>query len=316
VQPAAVEAARLAARKVAEDSDGLLDALRLEVENARYAVDRAYKQYDKVDPDNRLVADELERRWEDALKGVREAERRLDDAIVGRQKTEPPSPERLRDLAGDFQSVWGAAGTSVRAKKRLIRTLVEEVVVNVERDEPTIELVIHWKGGIHTSTSVRKFRTGEKATDTPTDVVEVIRVLALVCADKTIAAWLSRNEIATPRGGRWTWKKVAAVRNYRSIPPASKHPAGDWMTLREAAARLGTSRQMLTKAAQRGLFEARHPLPSGPWVISREIVEQTDVDELVKCLARHRAGPAANRMRASTHQLNLMISTTSDKGAL
>ena len=314
VQPAAMEAAALAAREVADNSDQLIEALQLEVEHARYAAERARKQYDQVDPDNRLVADELERRWEAALKVVQEAEQRLGSVSENRNKTPPASLDLLRDLAADFQAVWDAPKTDMRLKKRLVRTLIEEIVVDLEYGD--IVLFVHWKGGIHTTVSVRKFRTGQGSKDTPTEVVEAIQVLALVCDDKTIAAWLSRNDIKTPQGNRWTWKKVAAVRNYRSIAPASKQPTGAWMTLSEAAEQLGMTRQMLTKAAQRGLFTARHPLPTGPWVVSRETVEQTNAAQLIRRMSRRQEKPVNAGTRASARQLNLIISATSDKGAL
>lgn len=311
VQPAAVQAAALAAREAAENDDGVVQALEMELEGARYAVERARKQYDAVDPSNRLVAVELERRWETALETMQGTEERLVAAKATRQTKEPPSVEQLRGLALDLERVWNAPETDVRLKKRLIRALIEEIVVNVSSERSMIELAVHWKGGMHTDISVPKFRTGENATDTSHEVVDVIRTLALVCSDKTIAAWLGRNEIKTGRGGRWTWKQVASVRNYRSIPPASKQP-GAWLTLRAASVLSGINRKMLADAATRGLVDGLHPLPVGPWVFSRETIEKLDGERLRKQL---RSG-APNRRPDSSRQLNLKISTASDKGAL
>lgn len=311
VRPAAVQAAALAAREAAEKDDGLIEALEMELQGARYAAERARKQYDAVDPSNRLVALELERRWELALDTMQGTEDRLMAAKSSRQTKQPPSAEQLKSLALDLERVWDAPETDIRLKKRLIRTLIEEIMVNVSTERSMIELVVHWKGGVHTEIAVPKFRTGECGTDTPHEVVDVIRMLALVCSDKIIAAWLSRNQIKTGRGGRWTWKQVAAVRNYRSIPPASKQP-GTWLTLQAASALSGINRKMLADAATCGLVDGLHPLPVGPWVFSREMIEQLDKAQLRKQLGSGRK----NRTLDSSHQLNLKISKTSDKGAL
>lgn len=311
VKPAAVHAAALAAREATENDDGLIEALEKELQGARYAAERARKQYDAVDPSNRLVAVELERRWETALETMQGTEERLVAAKSTRQTKELPSAEQLKDLALDLGRVWNSAATDVRLKKRLLRTLIEEIMVNVSIERSMIELAVHWKGGVHTDISVPKFRTGECATDTPRDVVDVVRTLALVCSDKTIAAWLGRNEIKTGRGGRWTSKQVAAVRNYRSIPPASKQP-GTWLNLQAASALSGINRKMLADAATRGLVDGFHPLPVGPWVFSRETIEQLDEAELRKQLG----SGTKTRMLDTSRQLNLKISSTSDKGAL
>lgn len=104
---------------------------------------------------------------------------------------------------------------------------------------------------------------------------------------------------------------MASVRNYRSIPPASKQP-GAWLTLRAASVLSGINRKMLADAATRGLVDGLHPLPVGPWVFSRETIEKLDGERLRKQL---RSG-APNRRPDSSRQLNLKISTASDKGAL
>jgi len=311
VQPAAVQAAALAAREAAENDDGFIKALEMELQGARYAVERARKQYDAVDPSNRLVAVELERRWERALETMQGVEERLMAAKRARQTKEPPSAEQLKSLALDLERVWNAHETDARLRKRLIRTLIEEIVVDVISERSMIELAVHWKGGVHTDISVPKFRTGEHATDTPNDVVEVVRTLALVCSDKTIAAWLGRNEIKTGRGGRWTSKQVASVRNYRSIPPASKN-SGTWLTLRAASALCGVNRKLLAEAASRGLVKGLHPLPVGPWVFSRATIDQLDAPQLRKQLG----SGTKNRMLDASHQLTLKISETSEKGAV
>jgi DNA invertase Pin-like site-specific DNA recombinase len=311
LRPAALEAAVKVASEKIEQRDGLATSLELERESAQYAADRARRQYDAVDPANRLVADELERRWETALKRVADIEERLARARTTQQQPTQPGLSELRELAKDFDRVWNAPSTSIVLKKRIVRALIEEIVVDIDPLATRIDLVIHWKGGLHSSASVAKFGPGKKAADLSVDVVEVIAILARVCSDKTIAAYLTRSGVKPAVGTRWTWKKVAGARNYRGIPPASKQPHGLWLTLGAAAKAIGLDRNVLSEAASRGLVAAEHPLPNGPWVFARDALSKLDVSELRRRLRNQLRGDALE----DSPQLKLAISVTSDKGA-
>src|SRR5207302_1051416 len=102
------------------------------VEAARYAAQRAQKQYDAADPQNRLVADELERRWNQALQRVQEIELRIEQHIHCQGKTTTPTREEFEDLAAKLEAVWNCPDTDTRLKKRIVRTLIHEVVVDVD----------------------------------------------------------------------------------------------------------------------------------------------------------------------------------------
>lgn len=308
LRPAALEAAVRLAKEGVADRDGLATSLKLEREGALYAADRARRQYDAVDPANRLVADELERRWELALQKVTDVEERIRAAQSSQQNLSPPSLDELRDLAKDFGRVWEAQTTGFALKKRIVRALLEEIVVDVDPVASKIELVFHWKGGQHSSASVPKSSAGKHVNDLAVDLVEVIRILARVCSDRTIAAFLTKSGLKPATGTRWTWKKVASARNYRGIPPASKQPAGAWLTLQAAAKATGIDRNLLLKAASRGVLHADHPLANGPWVFSAETLAKLEDGELKQRL-RLQGAPA------NSSQLTLGISTTSDKGA-
>lgn len=94
--------------------------------------------------------------------------------------------------------------------------------------------------------------------------------------------------------------------------PSCIQAARKWLTLRAASALSGINRKMLADAATRGLVDGLHPLPVGPWVFSRETIEQLDAVRLRK----QRGGGMKDRMLDSSGQLNLEISPASDKGAL
>jgi hypothetical protein len=121
VQPVAVQAALLANDEQARQHDDAVAALRRDLEAARYAAKRAQKQYDEADPENRLVAGELERRWNDALQRVREIESRIESYGMA-EKSIVATPAEFADLAEQLDIVWNDPLTEAALKKRIVRT--------------------------------------------------------------------------------------------------------------------------------------------------------------------------------------------------
>ena len=145
VQPAAMEAAVLASEEKAHKQDEVLEALQRDLEAARYGAQRAQRQYDATDPENRLVADELERRWNQALERVREIERRIEEHTNHHDSMSVPSLQDFEHLAADLESVWQSPDSDIRLKKAIVRTLIHEVVVDVDAERGELILIIHWK---------------------------------------------------------------------------------------------------------------------------------------------------------------------------
>ena len=156
LEPAAVEAAAQAAQQQTEKEDEVLRVLSLELQAARYEAERAQRQYDLADPENRLVTGELERRWNTTLGRVREIEDRLEEARSRRNRMDTPRQELFGDLKTDLRTVWEDSKTDMRLKKRIVRTLIEEVIADVDSIAGEVILVIHWKGGVHTEVRLRR----------------------------------------------------------------------------------------------------------------------------------------------------------------
>jgi hypothetical protein len=156
VQPAALEASLAAVAGVKQQRAELQRQWRLRRERAAIAVDRAARQYQACEPENRLVARELERRWEEALKEqrqrndeyerfVRSAPAELSDSALS----------SIRSLAADLPAVWSAATTTPADRQRVARLLLERVVVTVDRASERVDVELHWVGGpvrLHTIT--------------------------------------------------------------------------------------------------------------------------------------------------------------------
>src|SRR4051794_7082236 len=144
VQPAAIEAALLASEEQMHHKDDAIAALERDLEAARYAAQRAQRQYDAADPENRLVTGELERRWNQAMQRVREIENRIQSATAEEQDR-TPTPAEFAGLAEQLDQVWNDPRSDASLKKRIVRTLIQEVVADVESSAGEIVLVIHWK---------------------------------------------------------------------------------------------------------------------------------------------------------------------------
>lgn len=307
VQPAAVEAANLARQQAAQGQDEVLAALQRDLEAARYAARRAEKQYQAADPDNRLVTQELERRWNQALTHMQEVEQRLADQQTRKDLVTVPDADVLQDLAADLEAVWNDPRSDARLKKRIVRTLIREVVADVDKARSEIILVIHWQGGVHTELRLPRRRRG-CCQATSKDIIQAVRVLARICTDDILAGLLNRNGLHTGKGNRWTRERVVSLRSHHQIPchdPDACQREG-WLNLSEAADFLGISGATLRRAVERGKITGEHPLPDGPWVFHREAL-QTKAAAQVVARARHRSGTPAD---ANPSQGNLDFSNT------
>src|SRR5581483_7914184 len=158
VQPAAIEASKLAQEEIVRQQDDVLEALERDRQAAVYAADRARRQYDAADLENRLVTAELERRWNMALQQVHEIEVRIQQHGAAMDQAPVGTNGDLDQLATQLEAIWTDPDTSAQLKKRIVRTLIEEVLVDVDSPKGELLLTIHWKGGVHTELRLRRRR--------------------------------------------------------------------------------------------------------------------------------------------------------------
>ena len=216
VGPGAIAAATAAEKEAGQRRDQVREALGRDLEAARYAADRAFGQYDAADPANRLVAGELEARWNRALTHVAEVEAKIaaHDAAMPVAVVDPLS---LGLLASNLKTVWSAPTTDARLKKRIVRTLIHEVVADIDDAAAEIVLVVHWVGGVHSEMRLPKRRRGQR-NSTSADVITAVRQLVLIANDDLIAGILNRNGLKTGNGNRWTRERVTSMRSNYRIP--------------------------------------------------------------------------------------------------
>jgi len=201
-----------------------------------------------------------------------------------------PTREAFEDLAADLEAVWNGPHADVRVKKRIVRTLIQEVIVDVDAAAGEIILVIHWEGGAHTELRLPRRRRGQNSHHTSPEIVDAVRTLAYICSDDLLANALNRSGLLTGRGNRWTRERVTALRTHHDIPcyDPVRRASGGWMNLTEAAQRLGINARTLRLAVEHGEIDADHPLPDAPWVFQRSVLESDAATRLVARVRRNR----------------------------
>src|SRR4029434_6686833 len=150
--------------------------------------------------------------------------------------------------------VWSHPESDARLKKRIVRTLIEEVMADVDGHAGEIIAVIHWKGGVHTELRIPRRRRGYSRTHTPKEIVDAVRVLVRICSDDVIAGALTRSGLVTGMGNSWTRAQVTPVRSHLDITrySADSRRAEGWLTLTEPADELHMSGITIRLAIERG----------------------------------------------------------------
>jgi hypothetical protein len=242
----------------------------LALEQARYEAARARRQYDAVDPDNRLVAAELEQRWNKSLERHRVLEEELKALHDDRpQAMSEPTRAALLQLGDDLPALWRHPHSSAVLKKRIIRTLLHEIIV--KRDGDKITMVLHWNGGDHTTLDFLKSKAGQHRHATPDNVVQLIRQLARVQPDQGIVSILNRLGLRTGHGNTWTEGRMRVFRNDHNIAvyeEGERNARGE-LTLEETAAMLNTSKESVRRLIASKILNADQACSGAPWIIRR-----------------------------------------------
>ncbi len=274
----AIEAAVNAAEKLRQQRLEQRRMLELELDQARYEAKLAARRYEAVDPDNRLVASELEARWNGGLKKVQEIEKRIasfdDDATPA-----IPDRELLVSLAHDLPAVWRSTA-NMRLKQRIVRILVNEIVADVDEQRREVVLLIHWAGGRHSELKVKKKATGQHNRTTSNNAIDVVRRMVGAYSDEQIAARLNRMSLRTGTN-TWNEQRVYALRRSHHIHGAQLRTA-DTLTLEQAAEKLGVSATCVRHMIERKIIPATQAVEFAPWQIAAADLECEEVRQIVR----------------------------------
>ena len=289
IQPAGIEAALAAVEHHSEARLEKRRSLELALEKARYEVRRAQRQYDAVDPDNRLVAGELEARWNDALSNVSELAGELAALDESRNELTREQKGRLFQLGKDLPALWRHPSAPNDLKKRILRTVLHEIVIDNDEDRRKHVLQLHWQGGVHTELQVRYNRPGQSRVRTEKNAKELIKELSKVCSDQTIAATLNRLGLRTGGGKTWRVHSVQHTRYYYRLP--NHRNDKKWLTVEEASKELDVSRTVVRRLIREGTLPASQVVESAPWIIKRKDLSLEDIQSEVQAVHQGRALP-------------------------
>ena len=274
LKPLAIQAALRATEGLQVGEDARIRHKELALQQARYEVVRAQQQYDSVDPLNRLVAAELERRWNEALKVQTNIEEEL---VALRRERRDPISEATRDellmLGRDVDRLWDHPGSPPEFKKHILRTLLKEIIATSDAD--SIRLVLHWQGGDHTELTFEKQRTGRHRYVTAGDTVELIRQLARIQPDSMIASILNRLERRTAHGQSWNAKRVCSTRQHHAIAAYvdGERQARGELSVHEAARMLQVSEGSVIYLIKTKRLRATQACVKAPWILLKQDVD-------------------------------------------
>lgn len=261
VQPLAIEAAFKAERMHRKQQADRHNIFDLELRQAQYEASLAERRYAVCDPDDRLIAAQLEKNWKTALRRVRDMEARTPVEQVGLQV----DPDSFADLAKNLSATWNAPDVTMRARQQMLRALVADIMVDVDEIVRDVVLMIHWRAGRHSELRVRKPRAGEDGCSMTDDALAVMRSMAGRWSDEHIAASLNRMGMPTGQGKTWTARRSASVRRVRNIHAyCSAEKDGAWLTMTEAANTLGVTNHAVRRLIQTGQLPAEQVVPSAP----------------------------------------------------
>ena len=254
-------------------------SLEHKLEQLQYEARRAFEQYNEVDPRYRLVAAELERRWNAKLEAL--------DAVRAALAALSPSQRLLTDaeretvvrLGQRFDEVWESPACPMPLRKTILRTVVQEIIVKADAAAGTLQFIIHWQGGSHTAFEMPKAQWG-LADQTAPETVELIRQMAPRYSDEEIARVLNRQGRRTGKGNRWSKARVGSARR-RYVINGHRRPRPDpaVLSLQQAARYCEVSTTTIKRLVASGLLYRDQIAPWAPWEIKRADLDSEVIRE-------------------------------------
>jgi excisionase family DNA binding protein len=265
VSPASINIHLQALQQIQQEQDIALRQMELQLERAQYEADRAFRQFDAVDPENRLVARSLERQWNESLKRAEDIQSRIKERKQNLQdRLSKIELEQIRRLSQDLPAVWNAA--TEKDQKRLLRTAIEEVLLTKKDRDVAVKII--WAGGAVTEKVVHLPKVRSKLA-TSLDLVDLVRQLAEKFTDDQIARILIRQGHKTPTGLPYNAHKVANLRRNYGIDryKGQQDEQLKTYTAQQASKVLQVSVPTIHSWLNAGFIKGQHVTEGAPWEI-------------------------------------------------
>jgi DNA invertase Pin-like site-specific DNA recombinase len=301
ISPYGIEASLKAIESVNSEVDGKSVVFQKQLQHLEYEAQRAFEQYNAVDARHRLVAAELERRWNEKLEELAQAKKTFEEILNQRKILTAEQKQELLQLGGYFKQVWHSTDCPMELKKKIIRTVIEEIIVRLDDSTQMLHFVIHWKGSCHTEFEMEKPRSSVgKATDV--EDIELIRKMAGCYADGETARVLNRLNRRTGKGLYWSQSRVADVRRKHGIAGGRPHHerGREILSLAQAASYCRVSDTTIRKLVEAQLLPMTQLAPWAPWEIKRADLDGEPVRGIVEHLRK--TGKLVLKEIVSRHQ--------------
>jgi DNA invertase Pin-like site-specific DNA recombinase len=302
IQPAAVDAALLAAEQMQGQDYERKHALELELEQAKYEARLAARRYEAADPDNRLVTAELEARWNGALSRVQEVADRLSQ-MQERSAAQPAiDTASLLRLSEDLPAVWESQSSDISLKQRIVRILIREVIANIDEQSQEVVLIIHWQGGRHSEVRFARAKSGQHGRCTDTVAIDIVRQMANSYSDEEISLTLNRVGIRTGVGNTWNETRIRSVRSHFKLPSYDPAERKDRLNLQQAAQQLGVSPTVVRRLIERKILPATQIISGAPWEI---LIQDVGAQEVIEAAAALKGRESDQRRHVDDNTLPL-----------
>ena len=287
LSPVGIDASFEAIHQIEDAHEARRGLLVQQLTQVEYEAERAFEQYDQVDARNRLVASELEARWNERLRQVEAVKSTIAQLDATAQPLSEAERAELRSLGAHFRDVWESPSCPPELKKKIVRTVVDEILVN-EEPAGTLRFVVHWKGGVHTRFDMPRPPSASESRTAEGDI-DLIRRMAECYGDDQIASVLNRLGRRTGKGNRWNEHRVASARKSHGIGGQARTKLDpEILSLNAAAEHAAVSDTTIRRLIEAGLLRYEQVAPHAPWEIRREDLDTNPVRGLIEHL--HRTG--------------------------
>jgi DNA invertase Pin-like site-specific DNA recombinase len=313
ISPLGTEASLQALEELTASSTAQCAALSRKLEQLVYEAKKAFEQYDAVDARNRLAASELERRWNEKLEEVEAVKKQLSALDAQRHSLSTKEEALIRSMGDRFAEVWQNSHCPPTLKKMILRAAIKEIIVRTDQDKKSLELVFHWKGGVHTQLTMKRQRSATESV-TPAEALDIIRCMAVRYGDDQIASVLNRRGYSTGKGKRWNQARVATARRNHSIGGQKRAlPDPERVSLSQAARICGVSHRTIERLVETDLLKGEQVTPRAPWEIRRSDLDAEPIRRIIDGLRR--TGKLTLQGGRTEDQLALFIENAGDDNA-
>jgi len=286
LQPTELQLALGALRELEVRDQAILRQWQMRLERAEYEVALAERRYQEVDPSNRLVANTLERRWNETLLHLQDLKKQA--AEFQRKEARVFTPEqkaKVLALARDFPRLWHAPSTQAKDRKRMLRLLIKDITVNKLVEQRQLSVHIRWQGGACTDLFVQIPPSAAGRHRYRSPIVDRIRDLACSLLDAQIADQLNREGCTSAKGKSYTAKMIRWIR-WRYQIPLARLKKSEELTVQQVAKQFGVSDGVVYYWIEHNVIQARRLNPGMPCWITLTAADERKLRDWVRNSSR------------------------------